>query len=109
MIGIWQIEQYQRAIKQVCNIERFQVRSKGAIKNHLFAAICGFVQLQKLSFAAVINNCYGVQRNLFKEVIASFIGAFMSKMRHLNPEFQRVNSSNKCRTPHCFAIHRNAP
>jgi len=85
----WQIEQYHRAIKQVCNIERFQVRSKGAIKNHLFAAICGFVQLQKLSFAAVINNCYGVQRNLFKEVIASFIGAFMPKMRHLNPEFQR--------------------
>jgi hypothetical protein len=52
----WQIEQYHRTIKQVCNIERFQVRSKGAIKKHLFAAICGFVQLQKLSFAAVINN-----------------------------------------------------
>jgi hypothetical protein len=26
----WKIEQYHRAIKQVCNIERFQVRSKGA-------------------------------------------------------------------------------
>ncbi|OQK16133.1 transposase [Methyloprofundus sedimenti] len=54
----WQIEQYHRAIKQVCNIEQFQVRSKGAIKNHLFAAICGFVQLQKLSFAEVISNGY---------------------------------------------------
>lgn len=83
----WQIEQYHRTIKQVCNIERFQVRSKGAIKNHLFAAICGFVQLQKLSFAAVINNCYSVQRNLFKDVIASFIGTFMPNMTHLNPEF----------------------
>jgi len=86
----WQIEQYHRAIKQVCNIERFQVRSKGAIKNHLFAAICGFVQLQKLSFAAVINNCYSLQRNLFKDVIASFIGTFMPNMTHLNPEFQPV-------------------
>jgi len=85
-----QIEQYHRAIKQVCNIERFQVRSKGAIKNHLFAAICGFVQLQKLSFAEVINNCYSVQRNLFKEVIASFIGTFMPNLSHLNPEFQPV-------------------
>jgi hypothetical protein len=84
----WQIEQYHRAIKQVCNIERFQVRSKGAIKNHLFAAICGFVQLQKLSFTEVINNCYSLQRNLFKDVIASFIGTFMPKMNHLNPEFQ---------------------
>lgn len=44
----WQIEQYHRAIKQVCNIEYFQARRKGAIKNHLFAALCGFVQLQKL-------------------------------------------------------------
>ena len=86
----WQIEKYHRAIKQVCNIERFQVRSKGAIKNHLFAAICGFVQLQKLSFAEVINNCYSVQRNLFKDVIASFIGTFMPNMNHLNPEFQSV-------------------
>lgn len=86
----WQIEQYHRAIKQVCNIERFQVRSKGAIKNHLFAAICGFVQLQKLSFAAVINNCYSLQRNLFKDVIASFIGTFIPTMAHLNPEFQPV-------------------
>lgn len=83
----WQIEQYHRAIKQVCNIERFQVRNKRAIKNHLFSAICGFVQLQKLSFAEVINNCYSVQRNLFNDVIASFIKAFMPKMNHLNPEF----------------------
>ena len=86
----WQIEQYHRAIKQVCNIERFQVRSKAAIKNHLFAAICGFVQLQKLSFTAVINNCYSLQRNLFKDVIASFIGTFMPNMTHLNPEFRPV-------------------
>jgi len=86
----WQIEQYHRAIKQVCNIEHFQVRREGAIRNHLFAAICGFVQLQKLSFAEVINNCYSLQRNLFKDVIASFIGSFMPNRAHLNPQFQPV-------------------
>jgi len=86
----WHIEQYHRAIKQVCNIEHFQVRSKVAIKNHLFAAICGYVQLQKLSAMALINNCYSVQRNLFNEVIAAFIGTFMPTMAHLNPEFQSV-------------------
>jgi len=82
-----QIEKYHRAIKQMCNIERFQVHSKGAINNHIFFAICGFVQLQKLSFSEVINNCYSVQRNLFKDIIASFIGTFMLNMNHLNPEF----------------------
>ncbi len=86
----WQIEQYHRAIKQVCNIERFQVRNKRAINNHIFSAICGFVQLQKLSFADVINNCYGVQRNLFNDVMASFIDTFMPNMNHLNPKFRSV-------------------
>lgn len=84
----WHIEQYHRAIKQVCNIEHFQVRSKTAIKNHLFAAICGYVQLQKLSAMSLIDNCYRVQRDLFNEVIAGFIGALMPTMMHLNPEFQ---------------------
>jgi hypothetical protein len=86
----WHIEQYHRAIKQVCNIEHFQVRSKVAIKNHFFASICGYVQLQKLSAMSLINNCYSIQRNLFNEVIAAFIGTFMPTMAHLNPEFQSV-------------------
>ncbi len=51
-------------------------------------SMCGFGQ--KLSFAEVINNCYSVQRNLFKDVIASFIGAFLPNMSHLNSEFQSV-------------------
>ena len=86
----WHIEQYHRAIKQVCNIERFQVRGKTAIRNHLFAAICGYVQLQKLSAMSLISNCYSVQRNLFNEVIAAFIGTFMPTIAHLNPEFRPV-------------------
>jgi hypothetical protein len=85
----WQIEQYQRAIKQICNLERFQVRSKGALTNHLFAALCGFGQLQKLSFSDVINN-YSLPQNLFNEVSASFIGTFRPNMMHLNPKFHSV-------------------
>jgi hypothetical protein len=84
----WQIEQYHRAIKQVCNIERFQVRSKTAIRNHIFAAICGFIQLQKLSFAQIISNCYAVQRNLFNGVVASFVETLMPTLVHLSPEFR---------------------
>jgi len=86
----WHIEQYHRAIKQVCNSENFQVRSKTAIRSHLFAGLCGYVQLQKLSAMALIDNCYSVQRSLFNEVIAGFIGTLMPTMAHLNPEFQAV-------------------
>jgi hypothetical protein len=84
----WMIEQYHRAIKQVCHIEHFHVRGKVAIKNHLFAAICAYVQLQRLRAMEVISNCYRVQRELFNEVIASFIVGFMPTMQHLNPQFK---------------------
>lgn len=54
----WQIEHYHRVIKPVCNLERFQVRGGQAIKNHLFSALYGFVQLQKLRAVDVIENGY---------------------------------------------------
>jgi hypothetical protein len=69
----WGIEQYHRALKQVCNIERFKVRETQAIKTHIFCAIRGFVQLEFLRFKGQIINWYSLQRNLFTEVIRSFI------------------------------------
>lgn len=83
----WQIEQYHRAIKQVCNLEHFQVRSKIAILNHIFASLCGYIHLQKLCAMDVIANCYRLQRDLFQEVIASFIKEFIVDKMHLNSQF----------------------
>jgi len=85
----WNIEQYHRAIKQVCNIERFQVRSKVAIHNHLFAALCGYVHLYRLKAADIISNIYRLQPNLFKTVLASFITKFTSNKDYLNPYFKK--------------------
>lgn len=42
----WGIECYHRAIKQVCGIERFMVRTTEAIKNHIFCSIRAFTQLE---------------------------------------------------------------
>lgn len=83
----WQIEQYHRAIKQVCNIENFQVRGKQATKNHLFAAILGFVQLQRLTTIQAIKDCYQVRRELFTKVVRSFISECVFNMQGLAPFF----------------------
>ena len=83
----WQIEQYHRAIKQVCNIEKFQVRGKQATKNHLFAAIYGYVKLQRLTTNKTIKNCYQIRHELFKNVIAAFISEFSCGKEYLNPLF----------------------
>lgn len=84
----WQIEHYHRTLKQVCHIEHFQVRQPTAIHNHLFAAICSYVQLQRLRVTEVIRNAYRLQRELFNKVIASFIQTFMPNLEHLNPQFR---------------------
>jgi hypothetical protein len=69
----WNIEQFHRAVKQVCNIETFQVRKSQSIKNHIFCAIRAFVHLEFMRTQDLIINWYGVQRNLFNDVIRAFI------------------------------------
>ena len=62
----WQIEQYHRTIKQVCHIERFQVRSEQPVRNHIFAATLAFVYLQKMQTAREVMNIYQHHLELFK-------------------------------------------
>ncbi|MFZ0256489.1 MAG: transposase [Gammaproteobacteria bacterium] len=86
----WQIEQYHRAIKQVCHVEHCQVRGQVPIANHIFSAICGYIQLQRLCAMDLIRSCYRLQRDLFNGVVASFIRAIIPHMESLNSQFQPV-------------------
>jgi len=69
----WQIERFHRVIKQVCNIERFQVRDEQAIRNHFFCALSAFGKLQTMRIEGLIDNLYQVSRQLFIPVIRQFI------------------------------------
>jgi len=69
----WCIERFHRAIKQVCNIERFQVRNENPIKNHIFCALRAFVNLEFMRFNKIISHWYEVKRNLYLDTIRDFI------------------------------------
>lgn len=69
----WGIEQFHRAVKQVCNIERFQVRDTQAIHTHIFSALRAFVQLEFKRVKGEIRNWYELQRTLFNPLIRAFI------------------------------------
>lgn len=86
----WQIEQYHRLLKQVCNIERFQVRSKIAIGNHIFASLCSFIQLQQMRISQLIVNAYQWRRELYSNVMADFIRSFIHQADCLNPQFRKA-------------------
>ena len=82
----WQIEQFHRAIKQVCHIEHFQVRSERPVRNHIFASILSFVHLQKMQIAQAFTNIYQHQGALFKEVVGTFIESFVEGKEYLLPK-----------------------
>ncbi len=86
----WQIEQYHRAIKQVCHIEHFQVRSEQPVRNHIFAAILAFVYLQKMQMPREVMNIYQHQRELFKETVGVFVKSFAKGKEHLLPKLARA-------------------
>ena len=84
----WQIEQYHRAIKQVCHIERCQVRAEAGVRNHVFAALSGYIHLQKMALSELITNIYALHRDLFNEIINQFIGQTASTIEGLLPKFK---------------------
>jgi hypothetical protein len=69
----WSVERFHRAIKQVCNIERFQVRNENPIKNHIFCALKAFVKLELMRCNEIISHWYEIRRDLYLDVIRNFI------------------------------------
>lgn len=69
----WSIERFHRAIKQVCNIEHFQVRNENPIKNHIFCALKAFIKLEFMRFNKIISHWYEVKRGLYLDTIRNFI------------------------------------
>jgi Transposase DDE domain len=69
----WCIERFHRAIKQVCNIERFQVRNENPIKNHIFCAIKAFVKLEFMRVNETISHWYEIKKELYVKVIRDYI------------------------------------
>jgi Transposase DDE domain len=69
----WGIERFHRAIKQVCNVERFQVRNENPIKNHIFCALKAFVKLECMRLNEVISHWYEIRRDLYLNAMRTFI------------------------------------
>ena len=82
----WKIEQYHRVIKQVCHIEKFQVRRSKLILNHIFSALMAYVEIQKNQFEGIFENVYRWQKKLFRPMIKNFIDDFILDKNHLPPQ-----------------------
>lgn len=84
----WGIECYHRAIKQLCGIEQFMVRTSEAIRTHFFSAIRAFTQLELMRTEELIENWYEVQRNLSLHIARDFILEQLKQQVGLNAHSQ---------------------
>jgi hypothetical protein len=72
----WRIEVFHRTCKQVCNIEKFFVRTPAAIKTHLFGALRAFIRLAALVKDQILDSFYSLHRQLFLQAQREFIATF---------------------------------
>ncbi|ACK74020.1 transposase IS701 family protein (plasmid) [Gloeothece citriformis PCC 7424] len=69
----WGIECYHRALKQLCGLSKFLVRTSQAIANHIFCSLRAFCQLELMRIQETIENWYEIQRELYLKVAREFI------------------------------------
>lgn len=69
----WQIEVFHRICKQVCNLEKFFVRTSVSIKTHLFAALRAFIRLSSMVRDDLLDSFYSLHSQLFVQAQREFV------------------------------------
>ena len=69
----WGVEGYHRALKQVCHVERFFVRWKQAIRNHVVCAVRAFLEREFQRWRGEIKSWYSLKRHLADIAVTRFI------------------------------------
>jgi hypothetical protein len=71
----WNIERFHRAVKQLCNIEKFQVRKTEAIHTHIFCSLVAFINLECMRIKNVIANWYKLKKEQFMIIVRDFVAS----------------------------------
>ena len=70
----WSIEEYHRGLKQCCGVERAQVRSSRAQRNHIGFAIRAFLRLEMHWFTTGVS-WYEAMRRIIRDAVRSYLSA----------------------------------
>jgi hypothetical protein len=70
----WAIEEYHRGLKQCCGVEKAQVRSSRAQRNHIGLAIRAFLRLENHWFNTGIS-WYEAKISIIREAVRSYLAS----------------------------------
>jgi len=68
----WAIENFHRGVKQFCGIERCQVRSANAQRNHIAFAIRAFLRLEIYSYSSG-HSWFQAKMQIFREAVRHYL------------------------------------
>ena len=69
----WSIECYHRVLSRSAMLQKFFVRWKRAIGNHVFWALRAFLKLQERRSRGLIASWYELKRHLIDQAVGAFI------------------------------------
>jgi len=76
----WQVECYHKSLKQHVSLTKSPTQTVTTQTNHFFAALCGFIKLERLKVNTKLNH-FALKSKLYLNALHS---AF-STLRHLTP------------------------
>jgi hypothetical protein len=77
----WQVECYHKSLKQNVSLAKSPTQTVTTQTNHFFAALCGFIKLERLKISTKLNH-FALKSKLYLTALHS---AF-STLRHLTPQ-----------------------
>lgn len=75
----WRVEEYHKSLKQNVSLERSPTQTVTTQTNHFFAAICGYIKLERLKIKTKLNH-FALKSKLYLKALMS---AFQT-LRQLN-------------------------
>lgn len=75
----WRVEEYHKSLKQNVSLERSPTQTETTQTNHFFAALCGYIKLERLKIKTK-NNHFALKSKLYLKALLS---AFQA-LRQLN-------------------------
>jgi len=76
----WQVECYHKSLKQNVSLEKSPTQTQTTQTNHFFAALCGFIKLERLKVETKLNHFA-----LKSKIYMNALHAAFSTLRQLSP------------------------
>jgi hypothetical protein len=67
---LWRVEEYHKSLKQNVSLAKSLTHTETTQTNHFFAALCGYIKLERLKIKTKLNH-FALKQKLYLKVLMS--------------------------------------